>query len=150
MPTETNRPETNRPETTDAPGSADGAYCPYFHHVIELIGRRWTGAILLVLSRQPSRFSRLRHQIPGLSDRLLSERISELELEGIVERHQVDEHTVYQLSEKGAGLRPVIEAIEAFARTTVCDHPGSSRPGRRAEERRAPPNPSGPSCRSGP
>jgi DNA-binding HxlR family transcriptional regulator len=109
--------------------ATDDAYCPYFHHVIELIGRRWTGAILLALSREPSRFSRLRQQIPGLSDRLLSERIAELEAEGIVERHQVDEHTLYQLTDKGNGLRPVIDAIETFAKTTsgedrLPDHPG--------------------------
>ncbi len=73
--------------TTNEAGvaSSDGAYCPHFHHVIELIGRRWTGAILLVLANGPSRFSGLRHQIPGLSDRLLSERLDELEDEGIVE-----------------------------------------------------------------
>lgn len=117
--------------------SLDGTYCPYFHHVIELIGRRWTGAILLALSRQPSRFSRLTQQIPGLSDRLLSERITELEREGIVERHQVDEHTVYRLSEKGSRLRPVIDAIEVFAKTTVCDLPVAARPGRRSEAPRA-------------
>ncbi len=113
------------------------SYCPYFHHVIELIGRRWTGAILLVLSRQPSRFSRLRQQIPGLSDRLLSERISELELEGIVERVLVGDNTMYQLSERGNTLRPVLDAIEVYAKATVCDAAPATHPGRRNEERRA-------------
>lgn len=124
--------------TTGEHCSAGETYCPYFHHVIELIGRRWTGAILLVLSRQPSRFSRLRQQIPGLSDRLLTERIAELELEGIVEKAQIDDHTAYQLSEKGNGLRPVLDAIEAFARTTASDHASATRPGRRFEEPRPP------------
>lgn len=114
--------------------SADGAYCPHFHHVIELIGRRWTGAILLVLSGAPSRFSSLRHQIPGLSDRLLSERLDELEDEGIIEHQEFGEHTFYQLTEKGAGLRPVIHAIETFAQATACDQRRSDRPGRRADK----------------
>ena len=127
---------TPRNTTTNEAGvaSTNGAYCPFFHHVIELIGRRWTGAILLVLASGPSRFSGLRHQIPGLSDRLLSERLDELEDEGIVEHRELNDHTFYQLSEKGAGLRPVIEAIETFAQATACDQRQSDRPGRRADK----------------
>ena len=98
-----------------------------------LIGRRWTGSILLALSRGPCRFSRLRQQIPGLSDRLLSERITELEAEGIVERSQVNDRTLYQLTEKGNGLRPTIAAVETFAKTTACDEHQPSHPGRRSD-----------------
>ncbi len=127
-------PRNERTNEKTAAASAGGGYCPYFHHVIELIGRRWTGAILLVLSNGPSRFSSLRHQIPGLSDRLLSERLTELEREGIVEHIEFDEHTFYQLSEKGAGLRPVLHAIETFAHAIAGAHHLSDRPGRRADE----------------
>ncbi len=124
------------PVGSSAPEADDGTYgtyCPYFHHVIELIGRRWTGSILLALSRGPSRFSRLRQQIPGLSDRLLSERITELEAEGIVERRQVNDQTVYQLTTKGTGLVPILDAVETFAKTTACDEHLPSHPGRRSD-----------------
>jgi len=53
---------------------------------VELIGKRWTGAILSVLMDGPLRFSEIRHLVPDLSDRLLSERLKELEAEGIVAR----------------------------------------------------------------
>lgn len=121
------------PCESPTPTVEEGAYCPYFHHVIELIGRRWTGAILLALSQGPSRFSRLRQQIPGLSDRLLSERITELEAEGIVERRRVNDQVLYQLTDKGNGLRPIIEAVEAFAKTTACNEHLPNHPGRRGD-----------------
>jgi DNA-binding HxlR family transcriptional regulator len=106
-------------------------YCPFFQHTIELIGRRWTGVVLLALSRGPMRFSRLRHVIPGLSDRLLSERLSELETSGFVDRIEVDETITYQLSTVGQGLLPVLEAVEAFARATAPQMNCGDRPGRR-------------------
>ena len=60
--------------------------CSLYHRAVELVGKRWTGAILLVLMDGPLRFSEIRHLVPDLSDRLLSERLKELEAEGIVER----------------------------------------------------------------
>ena len=57
------------------------ACCPHFHSAVELVGKRWTGAILYVLLRNdgPMRFSEIAHAVPDLSDRLLSERMKELE-----------------------------------------------------------------------
>jgi DNA-binding HxlR family transcriptional regulator len=108
-----------------------GQYCPFFQHTIELIGRRWTGVVLLALSRGPMRFSRLRGVIPGLSDRLLSERLTELEASGFVDRIEVDETITYQLSTVGQGLLPVLEAVEVFARATAPQMNCGDRPGRR-------------------
>ena len=62
------------------------AFCPYFHRAIELIGARWTGAILRAMLAGVTRFNDLSGIIPGLSDRMLSERLKELEAEGIVVR----------------------------------------------------------------
>src|SRR5436190_553222 len=60
--------------------------CTRFHRASELIGRRWTGAIVFVLLRQRCRFATLRAAIPDITDRMLSDRLQELEGEGIVER----------------------------------------------------------------
>lgn len=92
--------------------------CPLYHHAVELIGRRWTGAILMVLLQGASRFTDIVHAVPGLSDRLLSERLKELEAEGIVSRTVHPETPVrieYQLTERGRDLSGVAEAVTSWA-----------------------------------
>ncbi len=92
--------------------------CPRYHHAIELIGRRWTGAILVVLLQGSSRFTDIVTCVPGLSDRLLSERLKELEAEGIVERTVHPEtpvRIVYELTVKGRDLSDAVEAIGRWA-----------------------------------
>src|SRR5512135_2936642 len=63
----------------------DLALCGRYHRAIELVGRRWTGAIVYLLLRSRCRFATLRDAIPDITDRMLSERLQELEREGIVE-----------------------------------------------------------------
>lgn len=87
------------------------AYCPYFHRTIELIGRRWTGAALLALSAGRTNYSEIRDAIPGISDRLLSERLKELETEGIVTRTVSGRSTTYELTERGEALGPILGAV---------------------------------------
>ena len=71
--------------TLDPPGEAH--CCPILHEAVELIGKRWSGAIIVVLIEGGAmRFSEIAQAIPQLSDRLLSERMKELEARGIVER----------------------------------------------------------------
>ncbi|MDQ3043850.1 MAG: helix-turn-helix transcriptional regulator [Chloroflexota bacterium] len=94
------------------------AFCPHYHHAIELIGRRWTGAILRAQLSGAIRFSELVHAVPGLSDRLLSERLKELESEGIVSRLVYPETPVrieYRLTDKGRALSSVIESVSTWA-----------------------------------
>ena len=94
------------------------AFCPRFHHAIELIGRRWSGAILRVLLDGPTRFSDITGAVPGLSDRLLSESLKELEAEGMVVRTVFPETPVrieYGLTEKGRALSDVIHAVSTWA-----------------------------------
>lgn len=121
--------------TNDETCTQPEIYCPYFHHTIELIGRRWTGVVLLALSRSPMRYSRLREQIPGLSDRLLTERLSELEAEGIVDRTNPVGSPLYCLSSFGRELIPVIEAIQTFAHASALRTRELDRPGRRHDVR---------------
>lgn len=94
------------------------AYCPIFQRSLELIGRRWSGAIVRALLAGASRFGDIQQQVPGLSDRLLSERLRELEAEGIVERNVFPEMPVrieYHLTQKGRELLSVVEAVDAWA-----------------------------------
>src|SRR5262245_49846678 len=92
--------------------------CTRFHRASELIGRRWTGAIIFVLLESRCRFATLRAAIPDITDRMLSERLQELEHEGIVERTVVPETPVrveYALTRKGRSLSAAIAAIGEWA-----------------------------------
>jgi DNA-binding HxlR family transcriptional regulator len=95
-----------------------GPCCPQYHLAVELIGRRWTGAIVAVLlADSPQRFSELRASVPGLSDRVLSQRMRELESEELVERtvHPGPPLRVeYSLTPKGIDLEPVVRALESW------------------------------------
>jgi DNA-binding HxlR family transcriptional regulator len=94
--------------------------CSAYHQAIELIGKRWTGAIVFVLMDGPLRFSEVKLLVPDLSDRLLSERLKELEAEGIVERRVIDEMPVrveYALTEKGGALEPAVRSLKVWARS---------------------------------
>jgi DNA-binding HxlR family transcriptional regulator len=92
--------------------------CARFHQASELIGRRWTGAIIYVLLRSRCRFATLREAIPDITDRMLSDRLQELEAEGILERTVVPTTPVrveYGLTRKGRALAPAINAITEWA-----------------------------------
>ncbi len=104
--------------TDTAVESSRPACCSLYHRAIELVGKRWTGAILLVLMDGPLHFSGIRQLVPELSDRLLSERLKELEAEGIVERRVLDGSPVrveYSLTPKGRALEPTLGALKAWA-----------------------------------
>jgi DNA-binding HxlR family transcriptional regulator len=106
-------------DAADTPAEGDRpACCGLYHRAIELVGKRWTGAILLVLLDGPLHFSGIRQLVPELSDRLLSERLKELEGEGIVERRVLDGSPVrveYSLTAKGRALEPTLGALKQWA-----------------------------------
>ncbi len=101
------------------PGSERHPCCSIYHRAVELIGRRWTGAILLVLVEDGAlRFSEIRQLVPDVSDRLLSERLKELEAEEIVARKVYDETPVrveYELTPKGQALKPALAALKQWS-----------------------------------
>jgi DNA-binding HxlR family transcriptional regulator len=105
--------------STEVRGEPGGAVCPHFHHAIELIGKRWTGAIVVALTEGPMRYADIGKAVPGLSDRLLSQRLRELEDEGLVER-QVEAgapvRVTYSLTEAGQQLDPVLSELKSWAR----------------------------------
>ena len=98
------------------------SFCPRYHHAVELIGRRWTGAVIRVLLGGRARYHELRNAIPDISDRMLAERLRELEHEGVIDRVVVPETPVrveYELTSKGQDLEPVVRAIAAWAEEWV-------------------------------
>jgi DNA-binding HxlR family transcriptional regulator len=104
--------------TADAPPSR-GNCCPLYHEAVELVGRRWTGAILRVLMEGPLRFSEVAQAIPELSDRLLSERMKELEARGMVKRTVISGPPLrvqYELSKMGHELEPALAELQSWAR----------------------------------
>jgi DNA-binding HxlR family transcriptional regulator len=105
-------------------------YCPVFQHAVELIGRRWTASILKVLGDRSLRFGEIRSVIPGLSDRLLDSRLTELESEGIVARIESDTEIRYAATDAGRELGPIFESIGCWA-AAACGDADPGRPGRR-------------------
>lgn len=100
----------------------ESVYCASYHEAVELIGKRWNGAIVAVLLAGPRRFTELVTAIPGLSERLLAERLRELEAREIVLRRVLPGPPVgveYELTEAGRELQPAIEAIGAWAHRWV-------------------------------
>lgn len=92
--------------------------CAKFHGAVELIGRRWSGALIQVLLGGPLRYADLRAAIPDITDRMLSERLKELEEAGIAVRRVIPETPVrveYELTEKGRALDEALSAIGKWA-----------------------------------
>ncbi|MFJ2828720.1 winged helix-turn-helix transcriptional regulator [Streptomyces sp. NPDC087263] len=86
--------------------------------VFQLFGKRWTGLIVSVLLQRPVHFAELRRAIPGISERMLSDRLTELGAAGLVVR-EVDEgpplRVAYRLTEVGAALEPALKELGAWA-----------------------------------
>ena len=112
-----------------------GSICPRYHKAVELIGRRWTGAIISAMLAGSTRYHELRSAVPDISDRMLAERLRELESEGVIVRHVLPTTPVrieYELTDKGSALETAILAIgdwaqqwldaDSLAVTTGSDH----------------------------
>ena len=94
------------------------ALCTQYHQAVELIGRRWAGAIIFVLMNGRVRYATLKESIPDITDRMLSERLRELEEVGIVARHVTPDIPVrveYELTPKGRSLEKSVSAIREWA-----------------------------------
>jgi DNA-binding HxlR family transcriptional regulator len=106
-------------EDSDTADAGAHPCCPFYHEAVELVGRRWTGAILRVLMERPMRFSEVVQAVPELSDRLLSARMKELEARGLVQRTVYEGPPLrveYSLSDMGRALEPALSEIERWAR----------------------------------
>jgi DNA-binding HxlR family transcriptional regulator len=99
-------------------GAVPAALCPRFHQAIELIGRRWTGAIIRILLPGPRRFNEILSAVPGISDRLLTERLRELEVADIIRREVCATspvRVVYHLTTRGRQLEEPLDALGRWA-----------------------------------
>ena len=108
------------------------ALCVRFHAAVELIGRRWSGAVIQMLMSGPARYAEIRDAVADITDRMLSERLRELEDEGIVSRKVIPAIPVrveYALTPKGRALEPALGAIGQWAEKWV-------EKGRKPEEKR--------------
>ena len=110
-------------ERAGAAATAPASCCPRYRAAIELIGRRWTGAIVDVLLRGgPLRFSQIGHAVPAVSDRLLSERLKDLEAHGVVRRVALAgprPHGRYELTEMGRDLAPALAQLKRWAQRWI-------------------------------
>ena len=92
--------------------------CPRFDRAMGILSKKWNCLIIRCMLSEPRRFSDISNFVEGLSDRLLSQRLQELEESGIVKRRVYSTKPVlveYSLTEKGASLRQVVEAVQQWA-----------------------------------
>ncbi|WP_111768468.1 winged helix-turn-helix transcriptional regulator [Nakamurella deserti] len=92
--------------------------CVRFHRAVELIGARWSGAILRALFTGQHRFAGIKAAIPGISDTMLAQRLRELEAASVVDRQVVSTSPLvveYRLTERGLELAPVMDALTTWA-----------------------------------
>ncbi len=96
--------------------------CPRYHKAVELIGRRWSGAIISAMLAGSTRYHEIREAVPEISDRMLAERLRELESEGMLERQVFPTTPVrieYELTAKGRALEAAIVAIGQWAKEWI-------------------------------
>lgn len=106
---------------------ADPELCPRYHHAVELVGARWSGAVLWAMLEGHHRYTDIREAVPGLSDTMLSQRLREFEAERLVERTVHDTTPVqveYRLTDKGRALAPVVEAVRTWS-SAWCEAPAA-------------------------
>lgn len=92
--------------------------CPKYECAADFLGKKWTGKIIHVLLGGPKRFKDIKEQIPEMSDKMLTDRMKELEAVGVVVRNVYPEMPVrieYELTKKGLDLEPVICSIQEWA-----------------------------------
>jgi DNA-binding HxlR family transcriptional regulator len=93
--------------------------CPRFEKAMGMMSQRWTGLVIYQLLTGPKRFCTLEASM-GISGRVLSERLKDLENQGIVTREVFPETPVrieYSLTEKGLALEPIVKELEKWSQT---------------------------------
>lgn len=111
--------------------------CSRFHRAVELIGSRWTGAIIQTLLQGKTRYALIKSAIPDITDRMLSERLRSLEAEDLVTRWVIADTPVrveYELTEKGRSLQNALNEIGAWAERWIpLENESSEQPADRSD-----------------
>lgn len=110
--------------TKEQTRSSEKVICPKFEQTFAILGKKWTGLIIDVLLEGPRRFKDLAQAIPGVSDRVLVERLKELEKEEIVTKDLDEDCAIrsgYSLTEKGQALKQVMSEVQDWANEWVCE-----------------------------
>lgn len=97
----------------------------YVELALETLGGKWTLLLIHEMMGSPKRFGELRRAIPEASAKMLTMRLRELEIAGILEREafaEVPPHVEYRLTTKGQALREAIENLRQWGQT-FCDLP---------------------------
>lgn len=102
-------------------------YCPRFQETFELLGKRWTAAILRAFFSGRARFVDIAEAVPGLSNRLLVERLNDLIEAGLVIRYRSGDRG-YGLTAKGRDLRGILEEVEDWNRRWTDEPAGTLTP----------------------
>ena len=96
-------------------GQGDEVFSAPFEYTLSIIGGKWKMIIMFWLSkRKIMRYGELKKSIKGITHKMLSSQLKELESEGIIirkEYHQIPPKVEYSLSEKGETLMPILEAM---------------------------------------
>ncbi|MFR9723490.1 winged helix-turn-helix transcriptional regulator [Streptomyces sp. MS19] len=115
----------------DAQDNQDPGICSEpdsaINRVFELLGKRWTGLVVAALMSGPGHFGELRRAVPGISERMLSDRLSELASLGLLTRHVVDGPPVrvkYELTQAGYDLRPALVELSRWAESNLAEGAG--------------------------
>ena len=88
--------------------------CPKFEKAISLLSQRWTALVIYQLLSGPARFGEIQSSI-GISGKVLSDRLKELERQEIIKREVIPETPViieYSLTEKGHSIEPILRTME--------------------------------------
>lgn len=102
----------------------DEERCRSFQESVELVGRKWTAGILLAGLRGARRFVEYRSLVAGISDRLLTQRLRELETDGLIERTVVPTTPVlvqYRPTERAHGLMRALHPLVAWSQADQND-----------------------------
>ncbi|WP_395320965.1 winged helix-turn-helix transcriptional regulator [Levilactobacillus parabrevis] len=110
-------------QTKPEEGGVDFALCPRFEQTFSFLGKKWNGLIIDVLLQEgPQRFKDLAHKIPRCSDRVLVERLKELEYNGVIVRQTFPDNSLieYELTQKGEEFKDIMAAVHAWSDKWYC------------------------------
>ncbi len=89
-----------------------------FQKAFDILGKKWNGLVLISLLENPKRFTDIRRDIPDLSDRVLTERLRELESLDLIKRNvytRIPVKVEYELTKKGKELEKSMLEIQIWA-----------------------------------